>query len=164
MVRVIHWQKSGRLTSTPKEIHATMIQDTVRTSTYASFVLKNPSMFNNAIVLDVGCGTGILSLFAARAGAAHVYAIDASDIAEKAKKIVEANGLSHVITYARSFFGCSDTKSDAQLRVIQGKVEDIKLPVEKVDIIISEWMGMQFRCVFASTQSTQVTPFFMSLC
>jgi hypothetical protein len=27
-------------------------------------------------------------------------------------------------------------------RVIRGKIEDIKLPVDKVDIIISEWMGM----------------------
>lgn len=78
-----------------------MLQDTVRTSTYASFILSNPSLFDGATVLDVGCGTGILSLFAARAGAARVYAVDASDIAGKAEKIVQANGLSNVITYVR---------------------------------------------------------------
>ncbi|KZT35410.1 S-adenosyl-L-methionine-dependent methyltransferase, partial [Sistotremastrum suecicum HHB10207 ss-3] len=105
------------------EIHSVMLQDTVRTSTYASFILSNPSLFDGATVLDVGCGTGILSLFAARAGAAKVYAVDASDIAVKAEKIVKENGLENVIT------------------VIRGKVEDIVLPVEKVDIIISEWMG-----------------------
>jgi protein arginine N-methyltransferase 3 len=76
-----------------------MIQDKVRTSSYASFILKNPVLFRDAVVLDVGCGTGILSLFAARAGAKRVIAVDASDIAEKATQIVKDNGLDHIITY-----------------------------------------------------------------
>ncbi|KAG6337383.1 hypothetical protein ID866_1706 [Astraeus odoratus] len=107
------------------EIHAVMIQDRVRTSTYASFILKNPLLFKDAIVLDIGCGTGILSLFAAKSGAKHVYAVDASDIAEKAEKIVQENGLGNIIT------------------VIRGKVEEISLPdgITHVDIILSEWMG-----------------------
>jgi len=102
-----------------------MIQDKVRTSSYANFILKTPNLFRDAIVLDVGCGTGILSLFAARAGAKRVIAVDASDIATKAEKIVKANGFQDVIT------------------VIRGKVEDISLPegIDKVDIIVSEWMG-----------------------
>lgn len=75
-----------------------MIQDKVRTSTYASFILTNPILFRDAVVLDVGCGTGILSLFAAKSGAKHVYAVDASDIAEKAEQIVKENGLENVIT------------------------------------------------------------------
>ena len=53
----------------------------------------------DATVLDVGCGTGILSLFAARSGAKRVYAVDASDIAEKAERIVKDNGFENVITY-----------------------------------------------------------------
>lgn len=99
-----------------------MIQDKVRTSTYASFILTSPSLFTDAVVLDVGCGTGILSLFAARAGAKKVIAVDASDIAEKAEKIVKENGMDGVVT------------------VVRGKVEDIVLPdgIEKVDVIISE--------------------------
>jgi protein arginine N-methyltransferase 3 len=75
-----------------------MIQDTVRTSTYANFILRTPQIFQNAVVLDVGCGTGILSLFAARAGAKRVFAVDASPIAQKARAIVAANGLEDVIT------------------------------------------------------------------
>ncbi|KAJ4482476.1 S-adenosyl-L-methionine-dependent methyltransferase [Lentinula aciculospora] len=106
------------------DIHAVMIQDRVRTSTYARYILGTPSVFEDAVVLDVGCGTGILSLFAARAGAKKVFAVDASDIALKAQRIVKANDLDHIIT------------------VLRGKVEDIQLPEGlKVDVIISEWMG-----------------------
>lgn len=43
----------------------------------------NPTDFQ--IVLDVGCGTGILSMMAARAGAKHVYGIDFSSVAEQAR-------------------------------------------------------------------------------
>lgn len=77
-----------------------MIQDKVRTATYAKFILTSPELFKDAVVLDVGCGTGILSLFAARAGAKRVFAVDASDIAEKAERIVKANSFEHIITYA----------------------------------------------------------------
>ena len=80
------------------DIHAVMIQDRVRTSSYASFIMTSSALFQDAIVLDVGCGTGILSLFAARAGAKRVIAVDASDIALKARRIVEANGYGDVIT------------------------------------------------------------------
>ena len=46
----------------------------------------NKHLFKNKIVLDVGCGTGILSMFAAKAGAAHVYGVDMSGIVEQVRK------------------------------------------------------------------------------
>jgi len=69
------------------------------------------------------CGTGILSMFAAQAGAKHVYAVDCSSIITQAEQVIKCNGLQDRIT------------------AIKGKVEEITLPVEQVDIIISEWMG-----------------------
>ncbi|KAJ7522783.1 hypothetical protein O6H91_18G026300 [Diphasiastrum complanatum] len=60
-------------------IHREMLSDKVRTEAYRNAILDNPALFNNAVVLDIGCGTGILSLFAAQAGASKVVAVDGSD-------------------------------------------------------------------------------------
>lgn len=110
-------------------IHEEMLKDEVRTVTYRNSMYHNKHLFKGKIVLDIGCGTGILSMFAAKAGASKVIGIECSNIVEYAKKIVDANNLSDVIT------------------IIKGKVEEISLPdgIEKVDIIISEWMGY---CLF----------------
>jgi len=104
-------------------IHEEMLKDTVRTKTYMKAIVNNKHLFKDKVVLDVGCGTGILCMFAAKAGAKKVIGVDCAGIIDQAKKIVEANGFKDVIT------------------LIRGKVEEIELPVEKVDIIISEWMG-----------------------
>uniref|UniRef100_A0A2P2L8Y2 Uncharacterized protein MANES_03G031500 n=1 Tax=Rhizophora mucronata TaxID=61149 RepID=A0A2P2L8Y2_RHIMU len=104
-------------------IHEEMLKDAVRTKTYQNVIYQNKFLFKDKVVLDVGAGTGILSLFCAKAGAAHVYAVECAHVADMAKEIVESNGFSNLIT------------------VLKGKIEEIELPVAKVDIIISEWMG-----------------------
>lgn len=43
------------------DIHEIMLKDTTRTVSYARFIMSNPSVFRDAVVLDVGAGTGILS-------------------------------------------------------------------------------------------------------
>ena len=101
-----------------------MLKDAGRTDSYRDFILSNPAIFKDAVVLDVGCGTGILSMFCARAGAKKVYAVDASEVAFKAERNVKENGLENVV------------------QVIRGKVEELGGRItEKVDVIVSEWMG-----------------------
>lgn len=58
-------------------IHEEMLKDTVRTRTYQQAICQNAFLFRDKVVMDVGAGTGILSMFAARAGARHVYAVRA---------------------------------------------------------------------------------------
>lgn len=45
-----------------------MLKDSVRTRTYMNAIMRNGFLFKDKLVLDVGCGTGILSLFAAKVG------------------------------------------------------------------------------------------------
>lgn len=45
-----------------------MLKDTVRTRAYQHAICNNPHLFKDKVVLDVGCGTGILSMFAAKVG------------------------------------------------------------------------------------------------
>lgn len=99
-----------------------MLMDHVRMKAYHSAVMQNKSMFEGKTVLDVGTGSGVLAMWCAQAGAAKVYAVEYTDMAVHARKLVEGNGLSDVV------------------EVIQSSVEDLELPC-KVDIIISEWMG-----------------------
>uniref|UniRef100_A0A336MBG4 type I protein arginine methyltransferase n=1 Tax=Culicoides sonorensis TaxID=179676 RepID=A0A336MBG4_CULSO len=103
-------------------IHYDMLSDSVRTNSYREAIMNNKNLFENKIVLDVGCGTGILSIFASKAGAKEVYAIDQSEIIYHAMDIAESNDIKNI-------------------KFIKGRLEDIVLPVEKVDVIISEWMG-----------------------
>jgi len=99
-----------------------MIDDESRTAAYCDAIEKNSSYFRGKVVADVGCGSGILSLFAARAGAKKVYAIECTNMYKIAMEIIKDNHFEHIIT------------------VVVGEAEKIELP-EKVDIIVSEWMG-----------------------
>ncbi|KAH7859272.1 hypothetical protein Vadar_033909 [Vaccinium darrowii] len=100
-----------------------MLQDYVRTGTYYAAVIENRTDFVGRVVVDVGAGSGILSLFAAQAGAKHVYAVEASEMAEYARKLIAGN----------PFLG-------ERITVVKGKIEEVELP-EKADILISEPMG-----------------------
>ncbi|XP_065696219.1 protein arginine N-methyltransferase 3 isoform X3 [Patagioenas fasciata] len=104
-------------------IHEEMLKDKVRTESYRDFIYQNPHIFKDKVVLDVGCGTGILSMFAAKAGAKKVIGVDQSEIIYQAMDIIRLNKLENIIT------------------LVKGRIEEVDLPLEKVDVIISEWMG-----------------------
>ncbi|XP_066252091.1 uncharacterized protein Art3 [Euwallacea similis] len=105
------------------DIHHQMLNDKVRTESYRDAILNNSQAFDGKIVLDVGCGTGILSMFCAKAGASTVIGVDQSDVVYKAMDIVRENSLQD------------------KIQLVKGQLEKTSLPFEKVDIIVSEWMG-----------------------
>ena len=102
------------------EVHRTMIRDRVRTEAFRRAI--DSVVRPGDVVLDVGAGSGILSVFAARAGAASVYAVERTSIAVLAHELAAANGVAEIV------------------HVIHGDVIDIELP-EHVDVIVSEWLG-----------------------
>ncbi len=106
------------------DIHKEMLQDVVRTSAYRNALEKNPSLVKGARVLDVGCGTGVLSMFAARGGAREVIGVDGSpQIAAVAKDLCARNGF-----------------SEEQVRIVSSKLEYLS-DLGEVDVLVSEWMG-----------------------
>ncbi|CAM8964813.1 unnamed protein product [Rhodiola kirilowii] len=121
-------------------IHREMISDKVRTDAYRDAILGNPSLFNGAKVMDVGCGTGILSLFAAQAGASRVISVEASEkMASVATQIAKDNGLLWEKSHGLN------GKCGGGIHVVHGMVEEINeldgiLP-NSIDVLMSEWMG-----------------------
>ncbi|RDY02955.1 Protein arginine N-methyltransferase PRMT10 [Mucuna pruriens] len=99
-----------------------MLCDRVRMDAYFNAIFENKHHFAGKTVLDVGAGSGILAIWSAQAGARKVYAVEATNMSEHARVLVKANNLQDVV------------------EVIEGSMEDVTLP-EKVDVIISEWMG-----------------------
>lgn len=74
-----------------------MLEDEPRNLAYKKAILGNKCYFKDKIVMDVGCGTGILSVFCAQADAKKVYAVEASNLANLAREIVKENGFENVI-------------------------------------------------------------------
>jgi len=100
--------------------HIALLNDRSRTKSFIEAIRK--TVKKGDIVLDIGTGTGVLAIAAAKYGAKHVYAIEASDIAELAKANIERNGLSERIT------------------LIRGYSTQVKLP-QQADVLVSEVIG-----------------------
>ena len=65
------------------------------TSMMLSYILENN--FQNKKVLDMGCGTGILAILAAKKGAKHILAVDYDNICvDSVKENSELNGITNI--------------------------------------------------------------------
>ncbi len=101
--------------------HRSMVGDRIRTEAFrrAIHATVQPGM----TVLDVGAGSGILSVFAAQAGARRVYAVErAAGAAAIAREMIARNR-------------CADI-----VQVFESDLARASLP-GKVDVIVSEWLG-----------------------
>jgi len=102
------------------EVHRTMIHDHVRTEAFRRAI--EAVVRPGDTVLDVGAGSGILSVLAAKAGAGRVYSLEETSIAVLAQELADANGVGDIV------------------RVMQGDAMEIE-PPEQVDVVVSEWLG-----------------------
>ena len=113
----------GRMSSSgwadPVE-HARMLHDDRRTRHYLEAI--RAAVRPSDVVLDIGTGSGVLAVAAARAGARRVYAVEASDIADVAKDVFERNGVADRVT------------------LIPGWSRQIELP-EPADLLVTEVIG-----------------------
>jgi len=114
-----YFRNFGRLA-----MQATMLQDETRTGCYHRAILQNRADFEGKCVMDVGSGTGMLAFFAIQAGAAKVYCVEASPIAEVISELAEANGWADKVV------------------VVNKVLQDIRDEVpEQVDCITHETLG-----------------------
>ena len=97
-----------------------MIVDEVRMTAYVTAL--RAAVKPGSVVIDLGAGTGIFSLYACRFGAKKVYAIETNDAIDVARQIAAANG-------------CAD-----RIEFIQAVSTDVELP-ERADVIISDLRG-----------------------
>lgn len=97
--------------------HIRLLSDGPRNAALVGFLAKHAP---GRRVLEIGCGSGLLSLVAARLGASEVIAIEPSGIVELAKELVARNGVKNVT-------------------ILEGRIEDLK--PRKVDVIFSELLN-----------------------
>jgi SAM-dependent methyltransferase len=102
--------------------HARMLDDSRRTNDYLAAIAD--AVRPGDVVLDIGTGSGILAVAAARAGARRVFAVEASDIAGVAERVFAANGVDDSVT------------------LVAGWSRQIELP-ERADLLVSEVIGSE---------------------
>lgn len=103
-------------------IHRAMLGDRVRTDAFRRAIQAR--VRPGDVVVDVGAGTGVLSLFAAQAGAARVHAIERSELAATISALLALN------------------EGGERVEVLSGEADEVTASRELVaDVVVSEWLG-----------------------
>jgi len=97
-----------------------MLNDRVRTSAFLAAIAE--VVRPGDVVVDLGTGTGVLAVAAARAGAERVYAIEATGIGRLAARVFAQNGLADRIT------------------LVEGWSAQVDLP-RRADVLVTETLG-----------------------
>ncbi|MEJ1976380.1 MAG: tetratricopeptide repeat protein [Acetobacteraceae bacterium] len=90
-------EAKGMLSQSIHRWHLPMLGDAIRNDAFqaATVAAARP----DDVVLDIGTGSGLLAMMAARAGARHVYACEMEpNLADLARLVIEANGFASRIT------------------------------------------------------------------
>jgi len=118
-------EKPISLVEAVNDFHFAMINDIDRNVFYQTALQKMVSP--TSVVVEIGTGSGLLAMMAARAGAKHVYAIEANrDLSILAKKLMDSNGLGSKISIINELSSHVSVPKD--------------LP-EKADVMVSEILG-----------------------
>lgn len=98
-------------------VHIGMLDDEVRTRAFLAAIeeLTQP----NDIVLDIGSGTGVLAVGAARAGAQEVFAIEASAMADKVRALAAANDVTDRLSVIHAWSTRAELPRKATLLVTE---------------------------------------------
>lgn len=102
-------------------IHRHMLRDQARTDAFrrALEAVVRPG----DVVVDVGTGSGALAVFAAKAGAARVHAVERTGLAAVAREVAAASGVADRVV------------------VHEGDARDLPPPGLRADVLVSEWLG-----------------------
>lgn len=93
--------------------HHALLTDVPRVMAYAQAIGRH---CRDRVVVEVGCGSGILSIFAAQAGARRVIAIEEMEIADLAAAMFDANRCGDVVELRRA--NSRDVELDVRADVI----------------------------------------------
>lgn len=101
--------------------HRQALADTVTIGAYRAAIVR--LVRAGDVVVDVGAGAGLRSIFCARAGARRVYAIERTPLVRLARELAAANDAAHLIEF------------------VEAEPREVTLP-EPADVLVSEWMGL----------------------